>query len=133
MKRLKHLLIGLAMADMVIACTPKMSFVASTIVPAASGNIDVKKDKNKNYLTHVSVTNLADPQKLTPARRTYLVWMESDQAIVRKLGQLMPSGKTLDGELTTTSVAKPDEIFITAEDNADIRNPEGQIILTTKK
>ncbi|WP_080055830.1 hypothetical protein [Spirosoma aerolatum] len=133
MKTIKHIATGLIMAGMLNACTPKMSFVTSTIVPAANGKIDVTKDENKNYLTHLRVSNLADPQKLTPARNLYLVWMESDNSVVRKLGQLMPSGKTLDAELTTTSVAKPNEIFITAEDKADITNPEGQIILTTKQ
>lgn len=115
------------------SCTPKMSFTTSTIVPAATGTINVKKDKNSNYMMDVQVMNLADPKNLTPSKNTYLVWMESDDSRVRKLGQLTTSGKALKGELKTSSVAKPDEIFITAEDNADIQNPEGQIILTTKK
>ena len=115
------------------SCTPKMSFTTSTIVPAATGTIGVKKDKNNNYMMDLQVINLADPKNLSPSKNIYLVWMESDNSRVRKLGQLATSGKALKGELKTSSVVKPDEIFITAEDNADIQNPEGQLILTTKR
>lgn len=115
------------------ACTPKMTFVTSPTVPSASGTISVKKDKNSNYIVKVYVRNLADPKNLSPSKNTYLVWVEGDDDSVTKVGQLTPSGKALEGTLSGTSVKKPDDVFITAEDNADIQNPEGQIILTTKK
>lgn len=133
MKTTKQLITAFCIMLTIAACTPKMSFVSSTIVPAASGTISVKKDKNSNYVSHVKVTNLADPKNLTPSKQMYIVWMESNGATVRKLGQLMPTGKSLNAEMTTSSVAKPDEIFITAEDNANIDNPEGQVVLSTRR
>jgi hypothetical protein len=110
-----------------------MAFVTSSIVPSATGTVKVKKDKNKNYIINVSVLNLAEPDKLSPSKNTYLVWMRSTGNSAKKLGQLAPSGKALKGNLSATAVEKPDDVFITAEDNADIDYPKGDVILTTKK
>ncbi len=115
------------------ACTPKMTFVTSSIVPSATGTVKVKKDKNKNYIINVNVLNLAEPDKLSPSKNTYLVWMRSNENSAKKLGQLAPSGKALKGSLSATAVEKPDDIFITAEDDADINYPKGDVVLTTRK
>ncbi|GAB3040804.1 hypothetical protein [Spirosoma pulveris] len=125
------MLLGLLLT--INACTPKMTFTTSSVVPAAAGTINVKKDKNENYTLDVRVQNLAESQKLTPAKDTYLVWMKQNDNSVKKLGQLNPSGKALTATLTTAAVAKPQAVFITAEDNADILYPAGQTILTTEK
>ncbi|WP_461070946.1 hypothetical protein [Spirosoma horti] len=115
------------------SCTPKMTFLNSTIAPAATGGITVKKDKNNNYILNVSVMNLAEPKQLTPPKETYVVWMESDENSVKKLGQIAPRSKALKGELRTTSTDKPKEVYITAENDANITYPNGDIILTTKR
>ncbi|GAB4053953.1 hypothetical protein [Spirosoma litoris] len=115
------------------ACTPKMTFVTSTIVPAATGAVNVKKDKNKNYVININVQNLAEPNNLNPSKSTYLVWMESSENLTKKLGQLMPTGKTLKATLTTTTINKPRTVFITAEDRADVQYPVGEVILTTRR
>ncbi|GAB3550038.1 hypothetical protein GCM10027577_28530 [Spirosoma fluminis] len=133
MKTIKRIATGLCIAVALNACTPKLSFTNSSVVPAASGNINVKKDKNENYALEVRVRNLAESKSLTPAKGTYLVWMKQNDNSVKKLGQLSPSGKSLAATLNATSVAKPVEVFITAEDNADILYPAGQTILTTEK
>ncbi|WP_460671992.1 hypothetical protein [Larkinella ripae] len=109
-----------------------MTFRTSSVAPAATGAINVKKDKNKNYIVKVNVRNLADPKNLSPAKKTYLVWMESKENSIKKLGQLTPSGKALQADLSTTTVTNPDQIFITAEDNTDIPYPDGPVVLTTK-
>ncbi|GAB3739771.1 hypothetical protein [Spirosoma lituiforme] len=115
------------------SCTPKMTFLNSTIAPAATGGITVKKDKNSNYVMNVSVMNLAEPKQLTPPKETYIVWMESDDNSTKKLGQIAPRSKALKGELRATSVDKPKEIYITAENDANITYPTGDTILTTKR
>lgn len=115
------------------ACTPKMNFATSTTVPAANGTIRVKKDKNSNYIVNVEVANLAPSKNLDPPKGIYLVWMESNDRTVRKLGQITPSGKSLEAKLTATAVADPDIVFISAEDNAEIEYPAGPTILTTRK
>ena len=133
MKTMKNLILGLFIFMISQACTPKMTFTNSTVAPAATGKVTVRKDKNNNYVTNVNVLNLALAKNLTPAKNTYLVWMETNDSSVSKLGQLTPSGRALEGRLSATTVAKPNQIFITAEDNADIQNPEGQVILTTRR
>ena len=133
MKTIKHITISLGIAITLSACTPKMVFTTSSVVPAASGTINVKKDKNENYTLKVNVHNLAESKSLTPSKGSYLVWMKQNDRSVKKLGQLSPSGKTLTASLSATAVAKPQEVFITAEDNAEILYPAGQTILTTEK
>jgi biopolymer transport protein ExbD len=115
------------------SCTPKMTFVTSSLVPAASGAANVKKDKNKNYVINVNVQNLAEPKNLSPSKNIYLVWMESNETSAKKLGQLMPNGKALKATLSATSVDQPKRVYITAEDNADVQYPDGQVILTTQQ
>lgn len=114
------------------ACSTSMNFLTSSIVPAASGSIRTSKDKNDNYTLSVDVRNLAEPKNLTPAKEAYIVWMEDGRNAVKKLGQIIPSSKSLKGSLSATSVTEPTRIFITAEDGIERQNPEGQIILTTK-
>ncbi|GAB2563836.1 hypothetical protein [Spirosoma aerophilum] len=115
------------------SCSTKMSFLNSTVAPAATGQVNVKKDKNANYSINVRVRNLAEPKQLTPAKETYIVWMESDKDPVKKLGQIKPSSRALTGSLTATDIGKPINVFITAEDNVDVQYPDGQTVLTTRK
>ncbi|WP_420149866.1 hypothetical protein [Spirosoma sp.] len=130
---IKRITTGLCIALMINACTPKMSFVTSTVVPAANGTINVKKDNNSSYTLAVDVRNLAEPENLTPSKNTYMVRMKQSDNSVNKLGQLSPSGKDLSATLNATAVAKPDDVIITAEDNAELLYPAGQTILTTEK
>ena len=133
MKTINKLVVGLVTVVVLQACTPKMAFVSSTVVPAATGTIDIKKDKNSNYLLNVNVSNLAPSKNLSPSKKVYLVWMDADDKSVKKLGQLNPSGKALKGSMRATAVNKPDDVFITAEDDPEISYPSGDIVLTTKK
>jgi hypothetical protein len=133
MKFIKSIAIGLCMITALNACTPKMTFAPSTIAPAASGTVNVKTDKNKNYVLNVTLQNLAPSKNLSPSRNTYLVWMESKDNAVKKLGQLTPSGKSLKATLSATSIDKPDLVYVTAEDNAEATYPSSDVVLTTRK
>ena len=133
MKPIKAIAHTLFIVVALSSCTPKMTFLNSTIAPAATGGVSVKKDKNNNYVLDVNVMNPAEPKQLTPAKETYVVWMESDESSVKKLGQIAPRSKALKGELKTTSTEKPKEVYITAENDATVTYPAGDIILTTKR
>ena len=86
------------------ACSKKISFSKSSIVPAAEGKVKVKKDKNNNYSVSVSVDNLAQPKDLTPSRSTYVVWMETPGNATKNIGQLNTSGGFLSkGRKSTTN------------------------------
>ena len=133
MKFIKSIAIGLCMVTALNACTPKMTFTASSVVPAASGTVSVKTDKNKNYVLNVNLQNLAPSKNLSPSRNTYLVWMETKDNAVKKLGQITPSGKSLKANLSATTVDKPDQVYVTSEDNVDTTYPSADVVLTTRK
>ena len=109
--------------------------MTSATVPAARGNVEVKKDKNMNYVINVDVTELAEVTRLTPPRQTYIVWMVSEKDNAKNIGKLNSSMvgivKSLKASFQTVSSVKPNKIFITAEDDAAIQYPGSQIILST--
>ena len=109
-----------------------MTFLSSSVVPAATGKVQVKRDKNTNYVINVSVQNLAPADRLKPPQRAYISWMESAGNSVKKLGLLEPSSKNLDASLTATAVASPDRVFITAENSPETQYPGGTEVLTTE-
>lgn len=119
------------------SCTKKIAFLTSSIVPAARGYVYIKTDKNKNNVIDVHLTELAEVQRLQPARQTYVVWMVTDREITKNIGQIKSStgmmSKQLKASFETVSSFKPVKIFITAEDNADIQYPGSQIVLETDK
>lgn len=136
MKTLKSAAFLFVVALTLSACANKMTFQDSSVVPAASGAVKVKKDKNKNYVITVNVMNLAEPKKLSPSRDVYVVWMESDRNLVKKLGQISVNtgmfNKSLSGQMSATETSQPTRIFITAENDAQTMNPSTETILTTK-
>lgn len=119
------------------ACTKKIAFLTSSVVPAARGYVYIKTDKNKNNVIDVHLTELAEVQRLQPARQTYVVWMLTDHDITKNIGQIKSStgmmSKKLKASFETVSSFKPVKIFITAEDNADIQYPSSLIVLETDK
>lgn len=136
----KNILLGFLMlmiAFSLSACSKKISFLTSSVVPAARGYVNIKTDNNKNNSIEVHVTELAEVQRLQPARQTYVVWMLTDQDVTKNIGQIKSSSgmmsKQLKASFETVSSFKPVKIFITAEDDADIQYPGSQIILETGK
>jgi hypothetical protein len=115
----------------------KFSFLSSSIVPAARGYVRVTRDKNKNYIIQIQVSNLAEVNRLQPAKRAYVVWMITDQEITKNIGQLNSATTFLSTKLKanyeTSSSSKPIKIFITAEDDAGTQSPNEQVILSTDR
>ena len=114
----------------------KVHFKTSSIVPAAEGTVKVSTNKDKGYNININILHLAGPQRLQPAAKTYIVWMDTEQNSTKNLGEMQSKdgflSKTLKAYLTTTTPFKPTRIFITAEDVAAISNPHGQQVLTTR-
>ncbi len=128
-------LIGIMTVFIFESCARKIAFQASTIVPGAEGTVKMKKDNNSNYTIHVELSNLAEPSKLEPAMKTYVIWMETEQEPVKNIGQINSSSsflsKRLKGSFETVSSIKPTRIFITAENDGTIQYPGTQILTTT--
>ncbi|MBO9199410.1 MULTISPECIES: hypothetical protein [Niastella] len=110
-------------------------FVTSTVVPEAEGSVKVRKDKNKNYEIDIHVDHLADPKKLTPSKKTYVVWIETKESGPKNIGQLHTGSSMLSkakkADISSVSTYKPSRVFITAEDNPAIESPGTQVVLTT--
>ena len=125
----------LLISFMLPSCARKMSFQTSTVVPAAEGSVKVKKNKNKNYDINLSVIRLADPSRLDPPKKVYIVWMNTEQNGTKEVGQLNTSSsllsKTMKSSLKTSVPFQPTGFFITAEDDADMHSPSGQVVLKT--
>ena len=119
------------------SCTKKIAFLTSSVVPAARGNVVVKKDKNMNYVIQVQLSELAEVSRLSPPKQSYVIWMVTDQNITKNIGKIdsKMSGlsKRLNASFETVSASKPNKIFITAEDDASIQYPNTQIILSTNR
>lgn len=119
------------------SCSTKKMFQSSTVVPAARGYVKVSKDNNKNYLIKIEITNLAEVNRLTPPKSTYVVWLVSDEAVTRNIGQLKSSSSmfssALKASFETVSSTKPTKIFITAEEDGNVQLYGNQIVLSTDK
>jgi hypothetical protein len=117
------------------SCARKINFQSSSVVPAARGDVKVKKDNNNNYNIQISLSDLAEPKRLQPSRSTYVVWMETASNTTKNIGQINSSTGFLSGKLKasfeTVSSTKPTKIFLTAEDDASIQYPGEQVVLST--
>jgi len=119
------------------SCVTKAKFEKSAVVPAAQGLVKVKKDKNKNYAIQIDISNLAESERLTPSKKTYVVWLVSDRDETMNLGQFNSSSGTFSSKLKasfeTVTSNKPTKIFITAEDDETVQYPSGESVLTTTR
>ncbi len=119
------------------SCARKMTFSTSSVVPAAQGSVKVSKDNNKNYVIKISITNLAEVERLQPQKQTYVVWMVTNEGLTKNIGKLISSksflSKKLKASLKTVSSFKPVKIFITAENNPDVQYPGYQVVLSTER
>jgi hypothetical protein len=114
-----------------VSCGKKITFMTSEIAPAARGNVDVKKDKNNNYRVELEISYLAEPDRLSPAKNTYVVWMVTDENDTPiNLGQIVSSSK-LNVKFETVTSSKPKRIFVTAENDASIQYPGNMLVLET--
>lgn len=120
-----------------VSCAKNISFQNSSAVPAAQGNVTVRKDSNKNYLVKIKISNLAEVNRLEPSRNVYVVWMETDESLVKNIGQIKSDtgfiSSKLKASFETVTSFKPEKIFITAEDHADVLTPGTQVVLSTNK
>ena len=117
------------------SCARTIKFNNSPIVPAADGKVTLKEDKNNNYALNIKIKNLGPAKNLSPARSTYVVWMQTANSGTKNLGQLQTSSKFLSKALTaslqTVTSFEPVSFFVTAEDDAVREYPGSQVVLRT--
>lgn len=114
------------------SCTNKISFLTSSVVPAAEGQVTLNRDNNNNYVIQIEIRNLADVSRLQPPKNLYVVWMETDRGQARNIGGIV-SLNNLRASFKTISSFKPVRIFITAEENEGTQFPGPMEVLTTNR
>lgn len=116
-----------------IACARKVIFQESPVVPAATGTVKMKRDQNNNYALAIRVANLAEPERLSPSKKYYVVWLETEDNGIKNIGQLVTSSglfsKKLKASMEAVTPFKPRRIFITAEYETAIQYPGQQMVL----
>jgi hypothetical protein len=119
------------------SCAQRVSFINSSVVPAADGTVKIKRDSNRNYQIDVKVSDLADVGRLKSSKETYVVWMETDRGNIENLGQLRSSRGFLSRQhtatLETVSAFKPTRVFVTTEHGTNARHPSNEVVLTTER
>lgn len=131
----KKMYVGFFALIMLLAfqsCATKASFLTSSVVPAAEGEVVIKQDKNNNYIIKIKVSNLAAIERLQPSKIGYVVWMEADDAYTRNIGLVTSSGN-LNVSFETSSTLKPTRVFITAEEDPKVQYPSSMVVLTTDR
>lgn len=113
------------------ACSKKIVFPVSTVIPAASATVSIKKDKNGNYTLALDVKHIAGPERLQPPKKNYVVWIDTSEKGTINIGRIYIS-KSLKGSLKTSTPFKPMVVFITAEDDQNVKFPGMQVVLRTK-
>lgn len=115
------------------SCSKKIQFENSNIVPAARGDVTVKKDKNNNYNIKLEISYLAEPDRLDPPKKYYVVWLSSNEnQIPLNIGQIVGTSR-LHVKFESVSSSKPKRIFVTAEDDVTTQYPSRYIVLETDK
>ena len=125
-----HYAILLATLMTAVSCGTTLKFPVSTIVPAAEGKVTITKDKNYNYIIALDVKYLANADRLTPAKKYYVVWLMTPNGTNLNLGMLM-SDKKNNASLKSLSSSKPLQIFVTAEDYGNVSMPGNEEIFRT--
>ena len=118
------------------ACAQKINFTTSQVEPAAVGRVKLTRDNNNNYIVDIKITHLASPEKLSPPKDTYVVWIVTEDNSIKNIGKIKSSSgflsQTLKGSLRAVTPAKPKKVFITAETGGDIHHPGIPVVLTTE-
>lgn len=135
-KKISLFMVLLLSVFLLNSCRKNIPFENSAVVPAASGNVSIKKDDNKNYSIQVKITNLAEAKRLQPSKSVYIIWIETEENTIKNIGQIKTEkgfvSSKLEGKFETVTSFKPTKVFITAEDTEFVEFPGNQVILETK-
>jgi len=116
--------IFLALILALSSCANISKFPISTISPAADIQVRKQQDKNGNTKIKITANNLAAAERLSPPEKMYVAWVVLESNEIRNIGQLKVKNAK-KAEIETLTPFKFTEVFITAENQADISYPAG--------
>jgi hypothetical protein len=96
--------------------------------PAAMGKVITDNDRNGNTGVDIEVKHMASPGSLTPAKTTYIVWIQPRGKDPEVLGALRVN-ENLEGSLKSSTTYKDFDVFVTAEDNLKPESPSSMVVL----
>ena len=131
MKTMRNAILSIVLMFFITSCATTVKFPVSKVAPAAEISANKKKDKNNNFEISVSANNLASADRLSPPRKTYVVWIATKDNGMKNIGQLN-NKNAKKSALKTLSSFEPVEIFITAEDEGNVSYPSGVEISRVK-
>jgi hypothetical protein len=126
---MKYLIVTLALLGLSLGCGKKqVNLNPSASVPAATATAKLTKDSNGNTIVDLRVKNLAKPENLTPPKSVYIVWIAPRGGAPVKQGELQVNNK-LDAHFSTPTTLRTFDIFVTAENDANVTQPSGPEVL----
>ena len=127
---LKIILISI-MPFFITSCGTTVDFPVSDYLPAADVKAKIKKDENNIFEVTVKADHLAEPERLSPPQKRYIVWVIDVDGDKHKIGELDPD-KSKEAELNTMTPFEPVQLFITAEDRKNPDWPSTYIIFRSE-
>jgi hypothetical protein len=103
---------------------------ASAAVPAARGKVEIGKDANGNTTVKIEAEHLAEPGNLSPPGSEYVVWFQEKGAEPETQGRIRVD-KNLKGSFATSTPLRSFDIFVTAESDANTKQPTGTEVFRT--
>jgi hypothetical protein len=76
----------------------------------------------------VKVNGLAKPGRLTPAAKTYVVWVQQEGSQAKSQGELKV-GNNHKGDLKAATTFHTFNVFVTAETESQTKFPSEQVVL----
>ncbi len=131
MKTIYNFCALMMMLFLVTSCATKAKFPISSVVPAADISAKKKTDSNNNITLEITSRNLASPDRLNPSGNNYSVWIVTKDYGIKNVGQLIVDNAKKNTFKTVTPFDF-DEVFITVEDQGDLKYPTGREISRTK-
>jgi Flp pilus assembly protein CpaB len=129
--RKKIILTFIVSVAIMTSCVSTAKFPVSNVVPAAEITAKTKKQGKPNYLVIITANNLSASDRLNPSKKIYVIWAVSDAGIIRNVGHFIQKN-AIKSIYKASFPYQPVEIFITAEDEEGICQPEGIEISRTK-
>jgi len=128
MRRISFMVLLSGLIMCVAVWAGEIPLVASSLVPAATGKLSYEHDRNGNLKFTISTKHLAPPERLTPAKNSYVVWIRPTDGQPQNAG-ILRINNDLEGSFSATTPAKAFDVVITAEDSPTIAQPTGPEIL----
>jgi hypothetical protein len=128
MRKLYVICLTFALLCTLALAAKKYPMTAATAVPGARAEVEISTDKNGNTKLTITVQHLANLENLTPRASAYVVWLQERDGKPENQGQLKMD-KNLKATFETVTPFKSFDVFVTAEQDARGRRPDGQEVL----